>query len=63
MVADDADHERCVPLLQTRSQRRIVPAPVLVELDHLLGRELGAEAFPALLDTIEKSVRHSARLI
>lgn len=52
MVADDADHERCVPLLQPQPERRVVPAPVLVELDHLLGRELGANAFPSLLDTI-----------
>lgn len=53
MVADDADHERCVPLLQSSGERRVVPTPVLVELDHLLGRELGPEAFPALLDTIK----------
>jgi predicted nucleic acid-binding protein len=53
MVADDADHERCAELLQSTGGRRIVPAPVLVELDHLLGRELGADAFPALLDTIK----------
>lgn len=53
MVADDADHQRCVPLLQSESERRVVPAPVLVEIDHLLGRELGADAFPALLDTIK----------
>jgi uncharacterized protein len=52
MVADDQDHERCAPLLQPRPERRVLPAPVLVELDHLLGRELGADAFPALLDTI-----------
>lgn len=53
MVADDADHERCAPLLQAGSERRVLPAPVLVELDHLLSRELGADAFPALLDTIK----------
>jgi uncharacterized protein len=53
MVADDADHERCAPLFQPRPDRRVLPAPVLVELDHLLGRELGADAFPALLDTIK----------
>ncbi len=52
MVVDDADHERCAPLLQPRPERRVLPAPVLVELDHLLGRELGDDAFPALLDTI-----------
>jgi uncharacterized protein len=53
MVADDAEHERCAPLLQGGSERRILPAPVLVELDHLLGRELGSDALPALLDTIK----------
>jgi len=53
MVADDADHERCASLLQSRQERRVVPAPVLVELDHLLSRELGADTFPALLDTIK----------
>lgn len=52
MVTDDADHERCAPLLEPRPERRVLPAPVLVELDHMLGRELGADAFPALLDTI-----------
>jgi len=53
MVTDDADHERCAPLLQPRPERRVIPAPVLVELDHLLNRELGADAFPKLLDTIK----------
>ncbi len=53
MVADDADHERCAPLLQPAMYRRVVPAPVLVELDHMLSRELGADAFPKLLDTIK----------
>jgi uncharacterized protein len=53
MVADDADHERCAPLLQPGPERRVLPAPVLVELDHLLGRELGSDAFPALVDTIK----------
>jgi uncharacterized protein len=53
MVADDADHERCASLVRSSSERRLVPAPVLVELDHLLSRELGATAFPALLDAIK----------
>lgn len=52
MVADDAHHERCAPLLKPGPERQVLPAPVLVELDHLLGRELGPDAFPALLDTI-----------
>lgn len=53
MVADDADHERCAPLLQPRTERRVVPAPVLTELDYMLARELGAEAFPKVLDAIK----------
>ena len=53
MVADDADHERCAPLLRPGSERRVLAAPVLVELDHMLGRELGSDAFPALLGTIK----------
>lgn len=32
----------------------MVPAPVLVELDYLLARELGADHFAALLDTIAR---------
>lgn len=53
MVSDDADHERCTPLLKAGSERRVIPAPVLVELDYMLERELGSEAFPALLNTIQ----------
>ena len=53
MVADDADHERCAPLLQPRPERRVVPAPVLTELDYMLARELGVEAFPKVLDAIK----------
>lgn len=38
-----------------------MPAPVLVELDYLLARELGGDQFPALLDAIaagELDVEH-----
>jgi uncharacterized protein len=52
MVADDRDHERCAPLMEARSERRIVPSPVLVEVDHLVGRELGEAAVAAFIDTI-----------
>lgn len=34
------------------SERRVVPAPVLVELDYLIARGLGDDQFPALLETI-----------
>ncbi|MGD9733996.1 MAG: type II toxin-antitoxin system VapC family toxin [Solirubrobacterales bacterium] len=53
MDADDRDHERCAPLLQGGIERRVLPGPVLVEVDHLLRRELGADALAALLDTIK----------
>jgi predicted nucleic acid-binding protein len=52
MVANDRDHGRCAALFVSRRERRVVPAPVLVELDHLLSREVGAATFPALLDAI-----------
>jgi predicted nucleic acid-binding protein len=31
---------------------RVVPAPVLVELDYMASRALGCEAFPVILDQI-----------
>jgi predicted nucleic acid-binding protein len=42
----------------------VVPAPVLVELDYLLTRELGAEPFAAFLDAVatgELDVEHLTR--
>ncbi len=32
----DADHERCATLLTETQEKRVVPAPVLVELDHFV---------------------------
>jgi uncharacterized protein len=52
MVSNDRDHKRCAALLQSESERRLVPEPVLVELDHLLARELGSAPFPAFLEAI-----------
>lgn len=49
--ADDRDHERCAPLFAT-AERRVVPAPVLVELDYLLTREMGPDQFPTFVDAI-----------
>ena len=34
--AGDADHERCTDLLSRSTSPRVVPAPVLVELDHFV---------------------------
>lgn len=52
--ADDTHHEACVALFRLPRERRVVVAPVLVELDHLLTRQVGPDAFPALLDTIHR---------
>ncbi len=52
--ARDDSHLACAELLATVRGSRIVPAPVLVEVDHLASRELGREAFPALLDEIRR---------
>jgi hypothetical protein len=52
--AGDRDHLACAELLGSTGQRRVVAAPVLVELDHLLGRHLGPDAFPRLLDSIAR---------
>lgn len=54
MDADDQQHQRCAALFESRTERRVVPAPVLVELDYLLTRELGAAQFAAVLDTIAR---------
>ena len=51
---DDRDHEPCARLLSETAERRVVPAPVLGEADHFLTRYLGADAFVALLDEIER---------
>ena len=40
----------------------MVPAPVLVELDYLLARELGAEPFAAFRDTIARGELDSEHL-
>lgn len=48
----DRDHEACTELLAEARERRIVPAPVLVEVDHFLTRHRGGEAFANVLDDI-----------
>jgi predicted nucleic acid-binding protein len=52
--AGDTHHDACVKLFRLPSVRRVVVAPVLVELDHLLTRQIGGDAFPALLDTVHR---------
>jgi predicted nucleic acid-binding protein len=40
----DAWHRRAVAVVQTEKGELIVPSPVVPEVDHLLGRRLGAKA-------------------
>jgi predicted nucleic acid-binding protein len=60
----DEQHSVCAELLGRVREPRIVPAPVLVELDYMVSRELGPEAFPAILDQVraEDSARMADRL-
>ncbi len=50
----DHDHATCVQLLAEARGVRIVPAPVLVEFDHLAARGTDRRAVDALLDEIER---------
>jgi predicted nucleic acid-binding protein len=48
--ADDQDHARCSELLRSWDGVRLVPAPVLVELDHFVP----TSAFVAFLRDVER---------
>jgi predicted nucleic acid-binding protein len=50
----DERHEAGRRIFESPHERRVVAAPVLVELDHLLSRQIGSDAFPALLETIHR---------
>jgi predicted nucleic acid-binding protein len=52
LVIDTGPHAVCAELLGSVREPRVVPAPVLVELDYMASRELGSEAFPTILDQI-----------
>jgi len=49
---DDDHHEACASLLSGLRERRLVPSPVLVEVDHLLRRYTSDESFGAVLDQV-----------
>jgi predicted nucleic acid-binding protein len=56
---DDDHHEICTSLLAGMREKRVVPSPVLVEVDHLLRRYTQNESFGTVLD----QVRSGALLI
>lgn len=51
---DDDAHQPCAALLAEARERRVVPSPVLVEVDHLLGRYARDESFVTVLDQVRR---------
>jgi hypothetical protein len=51
-----ADHGRCAALVEGTDEPIVVPAPVMVEIDWLAGRQLQPAAFLSLLSDIEEVV-------
>jgi predicted nucleic acid-binding protein len=49
---DDPDHVRCAALIAGTPEARIVPAPVLVELDYWCRAKLSVTDFLAFLDDV-----------
>jgi predicted nucleic acid-binding protein len=58
----DAQHRRCVDLLQDTLEPLVIPAPVLVEVDWLVHSRLHAGVFLALLDDILAGAYHVEEL-
>ena len=48
----DADHQACVDLIRSFGEQLLVPAPVIVELDWLVGDRLGTEPLLAFFDDL-----------
>jgi predicted nucleic acid-binding protein len=51
---DDDKHEACTSLLTNVREQRVVPSPVLVEVDHLLRRYTQNDPFIAVLDQVRR---------
>jgi predicted nucleic acid-binding protein len=58
---DDA-HEACARLIEEADERIVVPAPVVVELDWLIGSRLSPDALDAFLEEIERGGVHVEEL-
>lgn len=41
-------------MIEGAQERRVIPSPVLVEVDHFLGRFAGEQAFTAVLDQVQR---------
>jgi predicted nucleic acid-binding protein len=49
----DQSHEACAQLLAGAQERRVIPAPVLVELDYFLTRTFGPEPMKRVLADVK----------
>lgn len=58
----DAQHRRCLDLLQDTMEPLVIPAPVLIEVDWLVHSRLHAGVFLALLDDILAGAYHVEEL-
>lgn len=52
--ADDQRHEACRDLLAASRERRVIPSPVLPEVDYWCRKHLGHEAFVDLLEDVRR---------
>lgn len=52
--ADDEQHDPCLALVARSRQRRILPAPILPEVDYWCQKRLGVDAFLDLLADIDR---------
>ena len=50
----DEDHLACTALLATTRERRVVPSPILPELDYWCHERLGVDAFLSVLDEVHR---------
>jgi len=51
---DDEHHVACRMLIEATEERRVIPAPVLPEVDYWCHERLGVDAFLELLDDVER---------
>jgi hypothetical protein len=59
----DSDHDACRDLLQTLRERRIIPAPVLVEVEQLTAGRRLPSAFLALMNDVLVGAFHIEDLV
>lgn len=52
--ANDAHHRVCADLISGTRERRVIPSPVLPEVDHLARTHIGPGAFEAFLRDIRR---------